>query len=351
MKTLKGIEVFAVGKWNGMTFQAHDLAAMVEAFNALKDVHKVPLKLGHNSEQPVTDGKPALGWVTALYVKAEKLVADFSDVPAIVAKAIDKKLYRRVSLELSIDVRYKGNLIPFVVDAVALLGADLPAVNTLADLDAYLSRDAAEFSVTRRAAFSAVAGSLQERNMDEKEVQSLVEAKLAPIKADFAKVTGERDTLQNENTALKQQVEQFKAAEAKTKIESKRTRVKDVLEGLTASGHMLPAQREAFTKMLGVDDDKRVLDIDVDGLIASFGAKESVGANGKASFAKAGAGDTDPPENDGEMTFEKASEVLDQRASKLVAEGKAESYSAAKQAVLTEDAKLALVYAAGPKAE
>ena len=38
MKTLKGIEVFAVGKWNGMTFQSHDIESMAAAFGDLKEL-------------------------------------------------------------------------------------------------------------------------------------------------------------------------------------------------------------------------------------------------------------------------------------------------------------------------
>ena len=343
---LKGIEVFAVGKWNGMLFQSHDLSAMAQAFDDLKDFHKVPLKMGHNAEQPMTDGKPALGWVTALYVKGDKLVADCEDVPDVVGKAIKNKLYRRVSIELSIDVKYKGKFIPFVVDAVALLGADLPAVNTLADLNAYLSRDAAQFSVGKRAEFSAVAGSLKETKMEQKDLQEAIDAALKPIKADFAKLQGEHEALTTENTALKQQVETFKANEAKAVIDGKRTRAKAVLEGLTASEVITPAQREAFTKMLGIDDDKKLEALDVEAIATSFGVKESVGANGKVAFTKPGAGDTEKPA-DKAMTYPEASAELDKRAQKLMTEKKV-SYTAARDQALSEDEVLARVYIAGP---
>lgn len=345
MKTLKGIEVFAVGVWNRMPFQSHDLRAMVEAFSELKEVHKVPVKMGHNAEQPVTDGQPALGWVTAIYMKGDKLAADFENVPDIVAKAITNKLYRRVSIELSIDVRYKGKHFPFVVDAVALLGADIPAVNTLADLNAYLSRDAAEFSVGKRAEFSAVAGSIKEKTMDEKELKDAVDAAVTPLRVQFAAVQAVNDTLQNENTALKQQVVKFEADKAKSVIDAKRTRAKQVLEGLTASGVINPAQREAFSKALGVDEDKKLECLDIEAFLLGFGVKEAVGGDGKASFSKPGAGDIS---SDGKpKTFEEASEALDKRTRSLMAEKKLD-YVAAKQSVLESDGDLAHIYAAGP---
>lgn len=351
MKTLKGIEVFGVGKWNGMLFQSHDLAAMAQAFDELKDVHKVPLKMGHNADQPMTDGKPALGWVSALYVKGDKLVADLSDVPDVVAKAIDNKLYRRVSIELSIDVRYKGKFIPFVVDGVALLGADLPAVNTLADLNAYMSKDGAQFTVSKHAAFSAVAGSLKETEMDEKElkaaVDTAVEAAVAPLKAEFAKSKTANETLTTENTALKQQLATFKVDADKAKVTVKRDRVKAVLEGLTAGGVLMPAQREAFTKALGVEDDTKVMALDIESFLAGFGVKESIGANGKAAFAKEGAGGKEDT-NVGIKTFEEASETLDKRTRELMGKDKSLTYSAAKTAALEADESLASVYSNGP---
>lgn len=349
MKTLKGVEVFAVGKWNGMTFQAHDLSAMVEAFDSLKEIHKVPLKMGHNDQQPMTDGKPALGWVSAIYVKGDKLVADFADVPEVVAKAIENKLYRRVSIELSIDVRYKGKHIPFVVDAVALLGADLPAVNTLADLNAFLSRDAAQFSVERREKFSAVAGSIPEvKQMDKKELQEAIDAAVAPLKADFAKLDDANKALTTENTALKQQVSKFEADKAKAIIDGKRARAKAVFEGLVASGIMTPAAREGFTKGLGIDDDKRLEVLDIEAIVAGLGVKETTGADGKVAFTKPGAGDVEKPADTGKpMTFDEASTALHERTEKLMGEKKLD-YSAAKQLALSQDNKLATAYAAGP---
>ena len=346
MKTLKGIEVFAVGKWNGMLFQSHDIGAMAQAFEDLKEVHKVPLKMGHNDEQPMTDGQPALGWVSALYVKGDKLVADFEDVPEVVAQAINSKLYRRVSIELSIDAKYKGKFIPFVVDAVALLGADLPAVNTLADLQAYMSRNAAEFSVERRAAFSAVAGSIKETTMEQKDVEKAVEAAVAPLKVQFAKLEDANKALTSENTALKQQVETFERETAKAKIDAKRARAKAVFEGLAASGIIQPAQREAFGKAFGIDDDKKLEALDIEAFLSGFGVKEATGANGKVAFTKPGAGDTDKPE--GEMDFDKASDALDKRANEIASEKKV-SYSVAKQMALEQDPKLADVYANGPQ--
>ena len=124
---------------------------------------KVPLKLGHNDEQPVTDGQPALGWVTAMEVVGDKLVADFDHIPPVLMEAFDKKLYRNVSIELDFDVVHKDTAYDFVITAVALLGADMPAVNVLNDLGALMSRNCytpqSDYSAGRGMTFSSVSRS------------------------------------------------------------------------------------------------------------------------------------------------------------------------------------------------
>jgi hypothetical protein len=358
---MKGVEVFAVGRWNGIEFTHADLSQMAEAFAKLKDVHKVPLKFGHNAEQPVTDGKPALGWVTDMYVRGSKLLADFDDVPDVVHKAIDKKLYRRVSIELSIGVKYKSDRLPFVVDAVALLGADIPAVNTLADLNAFLSRDGAQFTVERRELFSAVAGSIEEvTEMDRKEMEgavtAAVEAAIAPLKTQFTALETSNKTLQTENqrltaenAALTQKNAQFTADKAKEGIAAKRTRAKAVLEGLAAGGHILPAQREYFTKTLGIENDEKLAALNIEEFVATFGElKEVAGADGKVAFTKPSAGDlgTKTGDKKDSYTYEEACDTLQTRTQKLVNE-KNIAFTVAKEQVLTEDAALLAAYTSG----
>lgn len=151
---MKAVPIFSVGTWNGLKFEESDLDAMVASFDALGKATKVPLKLGHGRTVP--DGQPAMGWVDRIWREGKKLVADFSDVPQLLYEAINKKLYRQVSVELLKDY-FRGNqAFPWVLDAVALLGADIPAVKDLPDLKALMTSGelpGARFSV--RAAFVA----------------------------------------------------------------------------------------------------------------------------------------------------------------------------------------------------
>jgi hypothetical protein len=48
---IKGVEIFAVGTWNGDVFTSQDLDEMVLAFDANKATLRPFLKLGHNEEQ------------------------------------------------------------------------------------------------------------------------------------------------------------------------------------------------------------------------------------------------------------------------------------------------------------
>ena len=134
-------EIFSVGKWNGMKFTLDDFNSFVTTFKSLKTVLRVPLKFGHNEKQAITDGLPALGWVTDVWVNGNKLLAKFSDMPDVVYQAIQKKLYKTVSIEASFDVKYKDEFFKSVLTGVALLGADLPAVNNLKELTTYMSAD------------------------------------------------------------------------------------------------------------------------------------------------------------------------------------------------------------------
>lgn len=271
---LIGREIFAVGQWNGMNFTEEDLDDIVTNFDSLNDVHKVPLKFGHNEEQPALDGQPAIGWISRVFREGQKLFADFTNMPEVVLNAIKEKLYRTVSVELLFDVDHKGKRFGHVLDAVALLGADQPAVNTLEDLNALLATRTS-FSGGRRMCFETVAGKgtqtishKEEDFMDEKQLKKFVsdevEAKTAPIKNDLKEVTKERDEIKSELDSVKLERAEFEANEKKEKVKLARKTVIDILDMAVREKKMTPAMREVYTAQIGVDDDERVLGIDVE---------------------------------------------------------------------------------------
>src|SRR5688572_15358522 len=132
---LTGAEIFEVGTWNGRDFSEADIDGVVRSFDALALGGRIPLKLGHDGDD-ARDGAPALGWVTRIYREGAKLLADFKDIPQKVYDAIKSGAWKFVSVELLRDVQAGTRRIPWVLDAVALLGATPPAVGTLRDLQA-----------------------------------------------------------------------------------------------------------------------------------------------------------------------------------------------------------------------
>ena len=145
-KTIPGYrieaEIFSAGNWNNETFTRDDLLEIARNFASLKPHIKPPLKFGHDENQTLlgqSDGDPALGWVEQLRVKGERLLATFVGVPKVVYDAIKSQRYRRVSAEIYFNMRRNGEVMGKALKAVALLGADLPAVTNLEDLTAFLT--------------------------------------------------------------------------------------------------------------------------------------------------------------------------------------------------------------------
>lgn len=276
MPDLVGREIFAVGKWNGMEFTEKDLDEIVENFDRLSEIHKIPLKFGHNKEQPVTDGQPALGWVSRVFRKGQKLYADFTDMPNAVFNAIKNKLYRTVSVELLFDVDHDGKRYGQILDAVALLGADHPAVNTLADLDALLA-SRTEFTGGRRVSFETIAGkrtkdpdpsNSEDSFMDKQELKQFVaeaiDAATSPLKTELERVTKDRDELKEKVDKQETERAEFEARQRKEKVVATRKHVTALLDRAVRDKTMTPAMREIYAEQIGVSDDDRVLDIDID---------------------------------------------------------------------------------------
>lgn len=143
------MEVFATGQHGGMEWTADDLSEIAGNFAKLREYIKPALKLGHtNKILAEDDGQPALGWIDSLEVVGNKLVANAKHVPTILREAIAKKRYARVSSELypkfeltAAEKNLKTGVTGKVLSGVALLGAAVPAVKNLADLQAFLASE------------------------------------------------------------------------------------------------------------------------------------------------------------------------------------------------------------------
>lgn len=198
-------EIFSVGEWNGERFSRRDLEEIARNFETMKDRLRPPLKFGHDENQTLlnqSDGDPSLGWVDALRVRGEKLLATFSGVPTVVYEAIRKGLYQRVSAELYFNVRQNGKKLGKVLKAVALLGADLPAVTNLRELGAYLAiGQPASLGAASVRSFSWPAHQQtitpippEESPMPDQEIPEEVQAEMAELRAYREHSEAERET-------------------------------------------------------------------------------------------------------------------------------------------------------------
>jgi hypothetical protein len=154
--TIPNVELVKVGVWQCSTGEwtvtAADLASAVAAAKA-GVIRSAPLKLGHQG--PMRDAAPALGRVTNLRTtnNGNILVADFVDVPRALAPVL-AKAYGQRSVEALIDYEAAdGRRWPLVIEAVALLGAQLPAVDGLADVAALYGVAAAKRITIAASAF------------------------------------------------------------------------------------------------------------------------------------------------------------------------------------------------------
>ena len=137
----KALEIFSTGKWNGDTYEQKDLQAMVSAFG--KVGFKPTVKAGHPDGQDDEKkarqvfGAPALGYVSRIYIKGKKLFADLMSVPKRFADLIKAGSYRRISAEIYWNYTddASGNKFSRVLKAVSFLGADIPALTDLKEIE------------------------------------------------------------------------------------------------------------------------------------------------------------------------------------------------------------------------
>lgn len=138
LTTVPGVELCKVGVWSASTGRAEitrqDLQDAVHAA-ADPSFRKAVLKVGHKDARFVGDGAPSLGQVTNLRIAGETLVGDLINVPAGIAKVMPAAWPSR-SIEARTDVKGKNGKYSFVLTGLALLGSELPAIESLADVAA-----------------------------------------------------------------------------------------------------------------------------------------------------------------------------------------------------------------------
>lgn len=245
LKTIKGVEIFAPGKWNGDTYTEADLDGMVDAFG--KQGFRPPVKLGHKE----ASGSPAYGWVENLRKQGQKLVADLVDLPETVYNDIKNRRFDTVSSEVFWNLTRGKDVFKRALKGVALLGAEIPAVAGLKPLrEAQFSEEAevktVAFTINSEPEKPGILNPPKvEEDMDAKEFKALqdknaeLEQKIAKLEAEH----GDSEAVKELKAELKQRDERL------NKIEEERRQERIVT---TVGACKVPAYHELLKPLLDV---------------------------------------------------------------------------------------------------
>lgn len=259
---IQGVEIFAAGKWNGDQYTMDDLQEMVKAFNENPTL-KPYLKLGHDDNQLLIqqDGYPAAGWIERVYIKGEKLVADFCDIPQKIYDLIQQKSYRKVSSEIFWNLKIGDKVYSKVLAAVALLGADTPAVTSLNDILGMYKNQSGDLKIyTANIEFNIpeVSNKKKGEQMEqveklEKQVQEQQE-KLAALEAEKAKYATIEKAKQEADAEI-EELRKFKAAAEKKEqellAEAEKARIEKFATELVTEKLATPAMKPLIEAIVG----------------------------------------------------------------------------------------------------
>lgn len=136
-RSVKGVQVCRTGMWNGISWSEADFDQAIDNFNNnLADIPLILTRGGeHGQQHIVMPGGGALGKVSELRREGDVLVADFKNVPPVVADLLKAGTFDQKSIEgwtsfMTADGEEHGR----VIDGVLFFGVGLPAVHGLSDL-------------------------------------------------------------------------------------------------------------------------------------------------------------------------------------------------------------------------
>lgn len=231
---LKNVQIFASGLHRGKVFVEAHIDKIIENFEKFGAKIKPPMVLGHDEKQPIlqNSGLPSLGTVVPGSVRKlneggiTKLIADFVNVPELARKAIELKRYSRISSELYTDFEHEGTKHGLALRRVALLGADIPEVKTLADV-VNLGEEGGDFLLSEGNEIEDEG----DEDMTKKEFDKIIK-----------KMQEQLDAQKAENTSMKTQL-------ASTASKAHTAAIAAFCEKQVAAGKFLPAWKE-----LGVEN-------------------------------------------------------------------------------------------------
>ena len=232
---------------------------------------RVPLKLGHEGPDARNDPTTqfAMGWVNKVWRDGGKLLADM-DVPEKVFSLIRQGFLKFCSIELLKNVKASTRNIPWVLDAVALLGSDQPAVGVLKDLQALtMSR---RFTSDGVVTFTRADVTRNSNNLKGDRTK-MTDSNTGDLADKVLELSRQMADIQAENRSLRERDAEFKQLKARNerltveiqqdKISRHRDTIKAAIDSAVRSEQILPAARERFTKVYRIDNDEAVMTIEL----------------------------------------------------------------------------------------
>ncbi len=355
-KKINEVEIMRTGTFNPggaakgrkVTITETDLEEMVTSFNELVPVGGFTpvLKLGHAEAQRFIgqgSGAPNLGIIEKIWREGAKVLANFVNVPDAVVDLIRQKRFNNVSVEIVPSMEFDGKTFANVLTAVALLGAELPAVKGLKELSAAVFTQATvtPISADNTVSYEWETEPMPDTKLTQEQHEALLEAAVskatAVAKAEYA---AETEKLTAERDEAREAVKTVKAEYAEYTDEVARAEAETMVDAAIKAGKLLPKQKDAAmafaSNLTGTvkfgDEDKPMATLFADFL----GAMPS-----KVDLKEKGAGSTEEGDTD---TYESAGLKVDGLARKAMLENDKLSYADARSLVLESDADLKAAY-------
>jgi hypothetical protein len=354
---LNGVEIMATGtftpggaaKGRRVTISSNDLDEMVASFQELVPIGGFTpvLKLGHTDAQRFMgqgNGAPNLGIVQKIWREGQKVLANFSAVPDAVVDLIRSKRFNSVSVEILPSLEFEGRKFSNVLTAVALLGAELPAVKGLADLSATLFTQAEvkPIEADQIVSFEWESNPMPDVKYTQEQHDSLVEAAVAKALKDAkAKFEADGERLTAERDEARKALETVKTEYADFQTKVRNAEAVSLVEKAVKVGKILPKQKDAALAF-AMNLSGTVKFGDEEKSMATLFAEFIDGMPSKVDMSEKGAGSKDDGGEGG--TFPDAASEVDARARKAMKANDKLTYAEARKEVLAEDEKLKLAY-------
>lgn len=269
---LRDVEIATTGIFGGDEITEGDLENVKRNFDEFgKATIQPPLVPGHDESHPFlkNSGLPAFGWTKSVETRRRpdgrmSLFATIDHVPEMVRKAVERKLYKRISPAFYVNYHHEGKPRGMTLRHIGLLGAEIPEMKTLADVLAYIEPPSGELVFLGMEGESPMNTPVQTVKLEDltkiQEAMKQLQDQNAQIVTQLTESRNSIKTLQDENVSLKKKNDELVQANARGEIEKRRASVEAFCETMKRDGRLLPAWEEAgIRKFMETLDDASVI--------------------------------------------------------------------------------------------